>query len=56
VRPPLEVLRAVPDLVALVAGASKASAIIGGAQAGLIRTLITDALTAEAVLRTLQKG
>jgi DNA-binding transcriptional regulator LsrR (DeoR family) len=56
VRPPLEVLRAVPDLVALVAGASKASAIIGGAQAGLIRTLVTDALTAEAVLRTLQKG
>jgi DNA-binding transcriptional regulator LsrR (DeoR family) len=50
VRPSLEELRRIPDLVALAAGVEKAPSIIAGTRAGLITTLITDAPTAEAVL------
>jgi DNA-binding transcriptional regulator LsrR (DeoR family) len=50
VRPPLEDLRRIPDLVALAAGVGKAPSIVAGTRAGLITTLITDAPTAEAIL------
>jgi DNA-binding transcriptional regulator LsrR (DeoR family) len=50
VRPPAELLRSVPSLIALAAGSVKAPSILAGARAGLFTTLITDVAAAEAVL------
>ncbi|MDN5900665.1 MAG: transcriptional regulator, partial [Brachybacterium sp.] len=50
VRPSVEQLRAIPTSIALAAGGEKVSSIRAGARTGLFTTLITDALTAEAVL------
>ena len=50
VRPPLQLLRAIPASIALAAGREKVPSIRAGAKAGLLNTLITDASTAEAIL------
>jgi DNA-binding transcriptional regulator LsrR (DeoR family) len=52
VRPSLEQLRRVPHLIAVAAGEEKAPSIVAACRAGLISTLVTDAVTAEAVLAT----
>lgn len=56
VRPPLATLRAIPSTIALAAGREKASSIRGGARAGLFTSLITDVVTAEAVLAEAEAG
>jgi DNA-binding transcriptional regulator LsrR (DeoR family) len=42
-------LRRVPHVLGIAVGADKAKAIVGAARAGLINTLVTDAVTARAV-------
>jgi DNA-binding transcriptional regulator LsrR (DeoR family) len=46
----VEALRAVPRVVAVAAGPAKAAAIRGALATGIIRILVTDATTAQAVL------
>ncbi|MEE1650563.1 sugar-binding domain-containing protein [Brachybacterium sp. J144] len=50
VRPSLEVLRGIPERLALAAGREKAPSIVAGARTGMFSTLITDVPTAEAIL------
>src|SRR5699024_2193615 len=50
VRPPLDLLRDIPDSIALPTGRKKAPSIRAGAKTGLMTTLITAAPAAEAVL------
>src|SRR5699024_9850216 len=50
VRPPLVLLREIPDSIALATGRKKVPSIRAGAKTGLMTTLITDAPTAEAIL------
>jgi DNA-binding transcriptional regulator LsrR (DeoR family) len=50
VRPPLEMLRAIPTTIALAAGAEKAPSILAGAKTGMFSSLVTDLPTAQAVL------
>lgn len=50
VRPPRALLTALPTSIAMAAGERKAPSILAGARAGLYTTLLTDELTAQAVL------
>lgn len=50
VRPTRELMRDIPDAIALAADVRKAPSILAGARAGLFSTLITDEPTALAVL------
>ena len=50
VRPPRELLNALPTSIAMAAGERKAPSILAGARAGLYTTLLTDEPTAQAVL------
>ena len=50
VRPPLDLLREIPDSIALATGRKKVPSIRAGAKTGLMTTLITDAPTAEVIL------
>jgi DNA-binding transcriptional regulator LsrR (DeoR family) len=45
-----EQLRAAPLVIGLAAGETKVTSIIGAARAGLVKALITDTRTAEAIL------
>lgn len=46
----LEQLSRVPNVIAVAGGSSKAQAILGAIRGGYIRTLLTDDLTAQAIL------
>jgi len=50
VRPPRELLNALPTSIAMAAGERKAPSILAGARTGLYTTLLTDEPTAQAVL------
>jgi DNA-binding transcriptional regulator LsrR (DeoR family) len=50
----LDQLRRVPNVVAVACGSSKAQAILGAICGGYIRTLLTDDLTAQAILSILR--
>ena len=50
VRPPRELLNALPTSIAMAAGERKAPSILAGARTGLNTTLLTDEPTAQAVL------
>lgn len=50
VRPPRELLNALPTSIAMAAGERKAPSILAGARSGLYTTLLTDEPTAQAVL------
>ncbi|APX02767.1 sugar-binding transcriptional regulator [Arthrobacter sp. QXT-31] len=47
---PPEILHAIPHTVGVAVGTEKASSIVGGARGGYFRKLVTDAVTARAVL------
>ncbi|MFM2356912.1 MAG: hypothetical protein RLZZ528_2648 [Pseudomonadota bacterium] len=49
-------LRATPMVIGLAVGESKVSSILGAARAGLVKALITDTRTAEALLESLVQG
>jgi DNA-binding transcriptional regulator LsrR (DeoR family) len=48
---PIDLLRQAGSVFAVGAGTGKAAAVLGGLRTGLVRTLVTDRLTAEAVVR-----
>ena len=50
VRPPRDLLNALPTSIAMAAGERKAPSILAGARTGLYTTLLTDEPTAQAVL------
>ena len=50
VRPPRELLNALPTSIAMAAGERKAPSILAGARSGLYTTLLTDEPSAQAVL------
>src|SRR5699024_4230755 len=50
VRPPLDLLREIPDSIAPATWRKKVPSLRAGAKPGLMTTLITDAPTAEAIL------
>jgi DNA-binding transcriptional regulator LsrR (DeoR family) len=53
---PVELLRTVPNVFAVAAGSTKIAAILGALRSGLLRHLVTDRPTAEAVLRRATSG